>query len=95
MCLKRTPFELHHGRKPTTELPNIVEDGTHIYRIDQKHLFQHQPNKLKVPIYVGSDADGEITNHVVLARTKMKKKQASEGLKSPQKKAWLEMLLNL
>ena len=25
--LKRTPFELHHGRKPRTELTNIVKDG--------------------------------------------------------------------
>ena len=25
--LKITPFELHHGRKPRTELTNIVKDG--------------------------------------------------------------------
>ena len=25
--LKRTPFELHHGRKPRTELTNIIKDG--------------------------------------------------------------------
>ena len=25
--LKKTPFELHHGRKPRTELTNIVKDG--------------------------------------------------------------------
>ena len=25
--LKRTPFELHHGRKLRTELTNIVKDG--------------------------------------------------------------------
>ena len=30
--LKRTPFDLHHGRKPRTELPNI--DG-----IRRKQLF--------------------------------------------------------
>ena len=38
--LKRTPFELHHGRKPRTELTNIPKDGKHIYRIGQKYLFQ-------------------------------------------------------
>ena len=25
--LKRTPFELHHGRKPRTQLTTIVKDG--------------------------------------------------------------------
>ena len=25
--LKLTPFELHHGRKPRTELTNIIKDG--------------------------------------------------------------------
>ena len=25
--LNFTPFELHHGRKPRTELTNIVKDG--------------------------------------------------------------------
>ena len=25
--LKRTPFELHHGRKPRTKLTNIIKDG--------------------------------------------------------------------
>ena len=25
--LKETPFELHHGRKPRTELTNIVKNG--------------------------------------------------------------------
>ena len=29
--LKRTPFELHHGRKPRTELTNIVKDGKNIF----------------------------------------------------------------
>ena len=25
--LKKTPFELHHSRKPRTELTNIIKDG--------------------------------------------------------------------
>ena len=25
--LKKTPFELHHGRKPRTELTKIIKDG--------------------------------------------------------------------
>ena len=27
MGLKKTPFELHQGRKPRTELTNIMKDG--------------------------------------------------------------------
>ena len=42
--LKITPFELHHGRKPRTELTNIVKDGKHTYLIGQKCLFKHQPD---------------------------------------------------
>ena len=40
--LKKTPIELHHGRKPRTELTNIIKDGNHSYPIDQNCPFQHQ-----------------------------------------------------
>ena len=39
--LKRTPFELHHGRKPRTDLTNIVKSGK-TYRIGQKYLSTKQ-----------------------------------------------------
>ena len=38
--LKITPFELHHGRKPRTELTNIVKDRKHIFLTGRKCLFQ-------------------------------------------------------
>ena len=82
--LKLTPFELHHGRKPRTELTKtylckrtLLSDWSEI-SISAK--------KPKIPIYVGRDADGEITNHMVMAKTKTEEKQASEGQKSPKKK---------
>ena len=83
--LKRTPFELHHGRKPRTELTNIIKDGK-TYLSDWSEISISAPNKPKIPIYVGRDADGEITNHMVMARTKAEEKQANEGPKSPKKK---------
>ena len=83
--LKRTPFELYHGRKPRTELTNIVKDGK-TYFSDWSEKSISAPNKPKIPIYVGRDADGEITNHMVMARTKTEEKQANEGPKSPKKK---------
>ena len=83
--LKRTPFELHHGRKPRTELTNIVKDGK-TYLSDWSEISISAPNKPKIPIYVGRDADGEITNHMVMARNKTEERQANEGPKSPKKK---------
>ena len=83
--LKRTPFELHHGRKPRTELTNIVKNGK-TYLSDWSEMSISAPNKPKIPIYVGRDADGEITNHIIMAKTKAEEKQANEGPKSPKKK---------
>ena len=57
--LKRTPFELHRGRKPRTELTNIIKDGK-TYLSDWSEIYISAPNKPKIPIYVGRDADGEI-----------------------------------
>ena len=44
------------------------------------------PSRLKLPIYVGRDAEGDITNHMVLAKTKLEEKHPAEGQKSPKKK---------
>ena len=83
--LKKTPFELHHGRKPRTELTNIVKDGK-TYLSDWSELSVLAPTRPKIPIYIGGDADGEIKNHIVMARTKAEEKQTAEGTKSPKKK---------
>ena len=85
-CLKRTPFELHHGRKPRTELTNIVKDGkTNLS--DWLEISISEPNKPKIPINVGRDTDGKLTNYLVLAKAKTEEKQANEGQKSPKKNA--------
>ena len=84
--LKKTPFELHHCRKPSTELINIVRDGK-TYLWGWSGICISAPNKPKIPIYVGRDADWEVTNHMVMAKTKTEEKQAKEALKSPKEKA--------
>ena len=67
--LKSTPFELHHGRKPRTELTNIIKDGkTFLSNWSEMNIFA--PSRPKIPILVGRDADGEITNHIIMARNK-------------------------
>ena len=41
---------------------------------------------------MGRDADGEITHHMVMAKTKTEEKQANEGPKSPKKKILVSYL---
>ena len=83
--LKITPFELHHGRKPRTELTNILKDGKR-YLSNWSEMPISATTRSKRPIYVGRDAEGEITNHMVMARTKLEEKQLTESQKSPKKK---------
>ena len=83
--LKITPFELHHGRKPRTEFINIVKDGK-TYLSNWSEMPISAPTRPKIPIYVGRDADGEITNHMVMAKTKAEEKQLTENQKPPKKK---------
>ena len=83
--LKKTPFELHHGRKPRTELTNIIKDGKS-FLSNWSELSISAPNRPKIPIYVGRDADGEITNHMVIARTKTEEPQLAAETKSPKKR---------
>ena len=84
--LKKTPFELHHGRKPRTELTNIIKDGKS-FLSNWSELSVSAPNRPKIPIYVGRDADGEITNHMVMARTKTEERQQASDSKSPKKRS--------
>ena len=83
--LKRRPFVFHQGRKPRTELFNVVKDRK-TYLSDWSEISISAPNKPKIPIYVGRDADGGILNHLVMARTKTQERQLHEGQKSPKRK---------
>ena len=83
--LKKTPFELHHSSKPRTELTNIINDEKSSLS-DWSELSILAPNMPKIPIYVGKDAEGEITNHMVMARTKTEERQLASETKSPEKK---------
>ena len=84
-------FELHHGRNPRTELTSKIKDG----ESDWSELSISAPNKPKIPIYVGRDAEGEITNHLVMARTKTEERQLASKTKSPKKKITSSISLQL
>ena len=79
--LKKTPFELHHGRKPGTELTKTIK----FIRCLKQSV--SAPNRPKIPIYVGRDTDGKITNHMVMARTKTEERQLASDSKSPKKRS--------
>ena len=83
--VRKRAFELHHGRKPRIELTNIVKDSK-TYLSDWSELSISAPIRPHIPIYVGRDMNGEITNHIVMARTKTEEKQKMEGPKSQKKK---------
>ena len=53
------------------------------------------PSRPKIPIYVGRDAEGDITNHMVMAKTKLEEKHLAEDQNSPKKKNWLDIHLSL
>ena len=48
-ALKKTLFDLHHRRKPRTELTNIVKDGK-CFISNWSELSISAPNKPKIPI---------------------------------------------
>ena len=76
--LKLTPFELQHGRKPRTELTNLVKDGKS-FLSDWTELSVSAERKPKIPIYVSKD----VTNYLVMAKTKAEEKAVD---KQPKKK---------
>ena len=82
--LKKTPFELHHGQKPRTELTNMKKDGKS-FLSNWSELPISAPNRPKILKYVGRDADGKITNHMVMARTKTEERQLAAETKSPKR----------
>ena len=78
--LKNALFELHHGRKSRTELTYIVLEGN-TYLSNWSEIAISVQHKPKVPIFRGRDADGEMTNHMVMARTNVEDRQ-NEGSES-------------
>ena len=71
--LKLTPFELHHGRKPRTELTNLVNDGKS-FLSDWTELSVSAEKKPKIPVCVSRDEEGDVTNYLVMAKTKAEEK---------------------
>ena len=78
--LKLTPFELHHGRKLRTELTNLVKDGKS-FLSDWTELSVSAEKKPKIPIYVSRNEEGDVTNYLVMAKTKTEEKAVDKPKK--------------
>ena len=63
--IKVSPYELHHGRKPRTELANIVKDNK-CHQSERKTINVSVPPQ-HIPIYVARNERGEVTDHIVMA----------------------------
>ena len=77
---KRTPFALHHGRKPRTELTSIVKNS--------KPFFSDWSVTSVLPPTtqtLGSRCRRRNNNIMVMARTKVEEKQLNKGPKSSKK----------
>ena len=81
--LKKGPFELQHGRKPRTDLTNLINDGKS-FLSKWSGLSVSAESRPKIPIYVARNNNGEVSNHLVKAQTKTEEKAMTE--KSPKKK---------
>ena len=78
--LKLTPFELHHGRKPRTELTNLVKDGKS-FLSDWTELSVSAEKKPKIPIYVSRNEEGDVTIWYWLKPKPKKKRRRSRKRK--------------
>ena len=78
--LKLTPFELHHGRKPRTELTNLVKDDKS-FLSDWTELPVSAEKKPKIPIYVSRNEEEYVTNYLVIAKTKTEEKAVDKPKK--------------
>ena len=79
--LKVSPFEQHRGRKPRTELTNIIKDNKS-YLSDWTPLNISVPPK-QIPIYVARN-EKEVTDHIIMARKR--KTLCCRSHKSPKRR---------
>ena len=82
--LNTPPFELHHSWKPRTDSTNKIKDGKS-FLSNWSELPVLANSRPKIPIYVTRNGEGEVSNHIVMSRTKTEEKALTE--KSPKKKS--------
>ena len=64
----KTPFELHHGRKPWTKLINLTNKQTSLLSNWKNLCDLEKPERL--PVYINRDENRNISDYLVMAWTK-------------------------
>ena len=81
-------FKKHTGlkkkRKPRSELTALIKDGKS-FLSKWSELSVSSESRSKIPTYVSRNSDGEVSNHIVMVRTKAEENAMTE--KSPKKKS--------
>ena len=91
--LKTTPFELHHGSKLRTELTNIIKDGKS-FLSNWSELPVLANNRPKIPIYVTRNGEGEVSDHIIMARTRTENAITENRQRKKKKIRLVDILFN-
>ena len=81
--LKLTPFELHQGRKLRPDITNVIKDEKS-FLSNWSKLYVSANNRPKISMYISRNGKREVSNHIIMARTKAVERAMTE--KSPKKK---------
>ena len=65
--VKVNPSELHHGRKPETDLTNIVKDNKSLKRLE---IIERFSTTEKNPTHIARNEKRDVTDHIIMARKK-------------------------
>ena len=64
----KTPFELHHGRKPRTKLINFSNKQNSL--LSNWETLCNLENPERLPVYITRDSRGNISDYLVMAKRK-------------------------
>ena len=80
----KTPFELHHGRKPRTKIINLTNKQTSLLS-DWKTLCNLE-NPERLPVYITRDKEGNISDYLVMAAKKTEPEKPKTGTPTLKRK---------
>ena len=79
----KTPFELHHGRKPRTKLTNLINKQTSLLS-DWKSICDLE-NPGRLPVYITRDKNGNVSDYLIMSKRREEKPAATTTPTSKRK----------